>query len=151
MRWLLLHHHCQHPRDSKFFYYLSYKKENEKVKGKNNGNSEEEWLSKLADSVSAYTNSSFGVSNNSIDGSKSVSLSATGAISDDVSMKSSMNRTTTSSNSIGKVKDANGDSGTVVTKSSKRVVRKKPASGAASKKSNGKDNVSDFFNDLLKS
>lgn len=125
--------------------------ENEKARGGNSSNSEEEWLSKLADSVSAYTNSSFGVSNNSIDGSKSVSLSAAGAASDDTSMKSSTNRTTTSSNSIGKVKDSNSISGTVASKSSKRVVKKKPASGAASKKSDGKDNVSDFFNDLLKS
>jgi len=97
----------------------------------NDEEGEEEWLSKLAETVSAYTNTSFGVgsssSNTSMDGSKTMN-------GDDNTSRST------------KVKD----SSTVVTAKTKRPVRKK-AAGTSSKKPEGKDNVSDFFNDLLKS
>ena len=88
---------------------------------------EEWWLQKLAESVSAYTNSSFGLG--STDGSNSAAV-------DEASLKSS--RT--------KMRGAS----TVVTTKTKRMPRKKVA-GSASKKGGDKDNVSDFFNDLLKS
>ena len=97
----------------------------------NDEEGEEEWLSKLAETVSAYTNTSFGVgsssSNTSMDGSKTMN-------GDDNTSRSTQVK----------------DSSTVVTAKTKRPVRKKIA-GTSSKKPEGKDNVSDFFNDLLKS
>ncbi len=101
----------------------------------NNSNGDEEWLTKLADSVTAYT-----MGGSSMDGTAGTTAgSGTGGKSvmmDESSLKSSR---TTSKN-------------TVVTTKSKRVVRKKvtkkSSSGGGS--GNGKDDVSDFFTDLLK-
>jgi len=85
---------------------------------------DEEWLSKLADSVSAY----IGVGN--LDATKSSAM-------EEGSMKS------------GKTKIKDGSSVVTTSTKNKRVGRKKP-SGASSKKTGDKDDVSDFFTDLLK-